>query len=253
MPLLAAKIDLREHVRLGIVSDVHSNLPALSAVLADMGQVDELWCLGDMVGYGPYPNECIDLLRERRCLAVPGNHDWGCAGKISLEDFNVDAKWACAWSAETVRPDNLEFLTELPLTRSEGDFTLAHGTPHEPIWEYMAYPTTAQLSFHYFTSRYCLVGHTHVPLVFLDADMRAQTFHPGPAAPLLLDATRAIINPGSVGQPRDGNPEAAYGVIDTEEALMEFRRVAYDVASIQARMKELDFPERLVKRLAYGW
>ncbi len=240
-------------MRLGIVSDVHSNLPALEAVLADMGQVDELWCLGDTVGYGPYANECIDLLRERDCLMIAGNHDWGCAGKITLDDFNLDARWACEWARDTVSPENLAYLESLPLTRTEGDFTLAHGTPHEPIWEYMAYPSTARLSFHYFSSRYCLVGHTHVPLVFLDAGTRPETFHPGPSAPFTLDATRAILNPGSVGQPRDGSPDAAYAIIDTEEAVMAFRRVPYDVAAVQARMTKLGFPERLIKRLAYGW
>jgi len=240
-------------VRVGIVSDVHSNLPALTAVLTDMGPVDQLWCLGDIVGYGPYPNECIELLRQRNCVGIPGNHDWGCAGKISLEDFNVEARWACEWSRQAISADNLAFLESLPLTRTEGDFTLAHGTPHEPIWEYMAYPSTARLNFHYFASRYCLVGHTHVPLVFRDVDMGPETFHPGPGKPLALESTRAIINPGSVGQPRDGNPQAAYAVIDTEATEMAFHRVAYDVASIQARMRELGFPERLIKRLAYGW
>ena len=240
-------------MRLGIISDVHSNLPALQAVLADMGEVDRLWCLGDLVGYGPYPNECIELLRERDCYAIPGNHDLGCAGKIGLEDFNVEARWACDWSRTAISAESRAYLESLPLTRTEGDFTLAHGTPHEPVWEYMAYPSTARLSFHYFSSRYCLVGHTHVPLVFLDAEMNPETFHPGPKAPLTLDDKRAIINPGSVGQPRDGNPDASYGVIDTAEAVMHFRRVGYDVASIQARMRELQFPERLIKRLAYGW
>jgi len=240
-------------VQLGVISDVHSNLPALEAVLADMGQVDQLWCLGDTVGYGPFPNECIELLRQHDCLAIPGNHDWGCAGKIPLDDFNVDARWACEWSQQAISPASLAFLEELPLTRAEGDFTLAHGTPHEPIWEYMAYPSTARLSFHYFSSRYCLVGHTHVPLVFLEADLGPESIHPGPAAPLQLGSARAIINPGSVGQPRDGNPQASYALIDTEEARMEFRRVSYDVAAIQARMAELRFPERLIKRLGYGW
>ena len=117
----------------------------------------------------------------------------------------------------------------------------------------MAYPATARLSFHYFASRYCLVGHTHVPLVFLDSEHSPETFHPGPGSPLRLDARRAIINPGSTGQPRDGNPQSAYAVIDTETAEMQFRRVAYDVASIQEPMTQLGFPARLIKRLAYGW
>lgn len=240
-------------MRLGIVSDVHSNLPALEAVLADMGPVDQLWCLGDIVGYGPYPNECVDLLRQRDCVAIPGNHDWGCAGKIPLTDFNSEARWACEWAREAITPDNLAYLESLPETRTEGDFTLAHGTPHEPIWEYMAYPSTARLSFHYFASRYCLVGHTHVPLVFLEAGLSPETFHPSPTAPLRLGGARAIINPGSVGQPRDGNPQASYGLIDTDQVLVEFKRVAYDVKAIQARMQGLRFPERLIKRLGYGW
>jgi diadenosine tetraphosphatase ApaH/serine/threonine PP2A family protein phosphatase len=236
-----------------VVSDIHSNLPAFMAVLDAMGPVDQLWCLGDIVGYGPYPNECIELLRQRGAVAIPGNHDWACAGKISLDDFNVDARWACEWSQRAVSAGNKAYLEDLPPTRAEGDFTLAHGTPHEPIWEYMAYPSTARLSFHYFASRYCLVGHTHVPLVFLDADLGPETFHPGPDDPLRLEGPRAIINPGSVGQPRDGSPHAAYAVIDTEEGAMHFRRAPYDVASIQARMQELGFPERLIKRLTYGW
>lgn len=218
-----------------------------------MGQVDQLWCLGDVVGYGPFPNECIELLRQRQCVAIPGNHDWGCAGKISLDDFNVDARWACEWSRGAVSPENLAYLESLPLTRTEGDFTLAHGTPHEPIWEYMAYPSTARLSFHYFSSRYCLVGHTHVPLVFLEGEIGPETFHPGAAAPLQMDGRRAIVNPGSVGQPRDGNPYSAYAVIDTDEAAIFFRRVPYEVEAIQSRMRALAFPERLIKRLSYGW
>ncbi len=218
-----------------------------------MGQIDSLWCLGDMVGYGPYPNECLDLLRQHDCVAIPGNHDWGCVGKISLEDFNSDARWACEWSRSAVSDDNRAFLEGLPLTRTEGDFTLAHGTPHEPIWEYMAYASTARLSFHYFASPYCLVGHTHVPLVFREGELGPETIHPGPSAPFRLDGPRAIINPGSVGQPRDGNPLAAYAVLDAAAGQVEFRRVEYDVSSIQARMRELEFPERLIKRLAYGW
>jgi len=240
-------------VRIGIVSDVHSNYPALTAVLEDMSVVDELWCLGDIIGYGPFPNECVEALRANHCLAIPGNHDWGCAGKIPLDDFNVDARWACEWSRDVIEPEHLQYLSELPLTRTEGDFTLAHGSAHEPIWEYTAYASVARLSFHYFSTRYCLVGHTHVPLVFVDAGQQPETLHPGPDTPLQLGSTRAIINPGSVGQPRDGNPQAAYGVIDTDEAVFEFRRVDYDFREIQGRMVELAFPERLVKRLAYGW
>ncbi len=239
---------------IGIVSDIHSNLPALSAVLADMDQVDQLWCLGDSLGYGPYPNEVLDILRQRKCQAIPGNHDLGCLGKIPLEDFNSDAQQACEWTQTVLTSENREFLESLPLTLTIGDFTLAHGTPQEPIWEYMAYPANATLAFQYFSGRYCLVGHTHVPLVFLDQGGQGpDTVIPTPAAPLQLSSQRAILNPGSVGQPRDGNPAAAYAIYDSETNQMRFRRATYDVASIQAEMQKLDFPPRLIKRLAYGW
>ncbi|MHB8620555.1 MAG: metallophosphoesterase family protein [Chloroflexota bacterium] len=241
-------------MRVGIVSDIHSNLPALTAVLADMGQVEELWCLGDIVGYGPYPNECVEVLAQRGCLGIPGNHDWACLGKVPVDDFNTDARRAVEWTRGVLEQPQVQFLETLPITRTVGDFTLAHGTPHDPIWEYMAYPSMAKLSLHYFASRYCLVGHTHVPLIFLDGGtLDPESVNPVANQSLELPSARAIFNPGSVGQPRDGNPQAAYAVLDTTRGAIDFRRVAYDVGEIQSRMKALNFPERLVKRLAYGW
>ncbi|MDE3078128.1 MAG: metallophosphoesterase, partial [Chloroflexota bacterium] len=181
-------------MRVGIVSDIHSNLPALQAVLGDMGPVDQLWCLGDTVGYGPYANEVIQLLRRLDCHMIPGNHDWGATGKVPLDDFNVDARRACQWTWTVLTEENRLFLDSLPLTRTFGDFTLAHGTPQEPIWEYMAYPSTASLAFHYFSTRYCLVGHTHVPLVFFDRGERGPaSLIPTPSTVIELDETRAIV------------------------------------------------------------
>ena len=241
-------------MRVGIVSDIHSNLPALSAVLEDMGQVDQLWCLGDSLGYGRYPNEVVDILRQRNCQAIPGNHDLGRLGNIPLEDFNSDAQQACEWTQTVLSPENRHYLESLPLTLTIGDFTLVHGTPQEPIWEYMAYPSNATLAFQYFSGRYCLVGHTHVPLVFLNQGGQGpETVIPTSAAPVQLSSTRAILNPGSVGQPRDGNPAAAYAIYNSDSNQMEFRRAGYDVARIQADMQALDFPPRLIKRLTYGW
>jgi len=241
-------------MRVGIISDVHSNLPALGAVLRDMGRVEELWCLGDIVGYGPYPNQVVELLRQAECHAIPGNHDLGCLGRVPLDDFRDEAQFACQWTREVLTEENRGYLEGLPLTITRGDFTLVHGTPQEPVWEYMAYPATAKLAFHYFASRYCLVGHTHVPLVFLEQGQAgAESIIPTAAAPVPLTQTRAIVNPGSVGQPRDGNPAASYAIYDDAAGHLEFRRAPYDVAQIQGEMAAQRFPARLIKRLAYGW
>lgn len=241
-------------MRIGIVSDIHSNLPALTAVLADMGGVDQLWCLGDMVGYGPYPNEVVNLLQQSRAVAVAGNHDWGCIGRVALEDFNVDARRACEWTQMVISPATRDYLESLSETVTVGDFTLVHGTPQEPIWEYMAYPATARLAFQYFSSRYCLVGHTHVPLVFVDQGGPVpDSVVPMTASPVKLTKTRAILNPGSVGQPRDGNPAASYALYDNDQQQVSFHRVVYDVGPVQRDMAALKFPERLIKRLSYGW
>ncbi|MEA3459769.1 MAG: metallophosphoesterase family protein, partial [Chloroflexota bacterium] len=181
-----------------VISDIHSNLAAFEAVLADAGEYDKVWCLGDLVGYGPRPNECIERLRQLDHVCVAGNHDWAAIGKLDLEDFNADARRACLWTRKTLSPENWKFLESLPerLEFPDLDFTLVHGSPRHPIWEYILSPFTAEANFAHFDTRFCLVGHTHVPTVF-----RQRPWDPGELSnPLHLGEERLIINPGSVGQ-----------------------------------------------------
>ena len=205
---LTKTFELERGMRCLILSDIHSNLEALKAVLADAGAVDEIWCLGDVVGYGPDPNECVELLRSQSHRSIAGNHDWATLGKLDLRDFNSDARKASLWNRETLTPSNLAYLEALPETLVEGQFTLAHGSPRHPIWEYVIYATTAHASFGHFETPFCLVGHTHTPVVFrliIDEDREyCEELPPSPDGPLDLGPERALINPGSVGQPRDG-------------------------------------------------
>ena len=237
-----------------IISDIHSNLAAFEAVLADAGAFDRVWCLGDVVGYGPDPNECIEQLRDLPHICVAGNHDWATLGKLDIEDFNADAKKACLWTREQLSPSNLEYLESLPKSLVEEDFTLVHGSPRHPIWEYILNPSIAEANFEYFDTRFCFVGHTHVPVIYRDNPNQAcDTLIPSPDAQLVLGEERLIINPGSVGQPRDGDPRASYAVLDSDELALEYRRIPYPIEITQARMVEKGLPVRLIMRLAYGW
>jgi diadenosine tetraphosphatase ApaH/serine/threonine PP2A family protein phosphatase len=240
-----------------VVSDIHSNLEAFEAVLQDAGLVDKIWCLGDVVGYGPDPNACVDLLRSKPHLCIAGNHDWATLGKLDLRDFNVDAREANLWNRQQLTPDNLAFLEALPETLVEGEFTLAHGSPCNPIWEYIAHPSTALESLGCFDTLFCLVGHTHTPVIYRmddeDGERDGDPVAELPGGSVLLGAERLIINPGSVGQPRDGDPRASYAILDVEARTLEHRRVPYPFEETQAKMMEHGLPSRLVVRLRFGW
>jgi len=237
-----------------IISDIHANLAAFEAVLADAGSFDKVWCLGDVVGYGPDPNECVERLRALPHVCVVGNHDWAALGKLDIEDFNPDAQRACRWTRKQLSPSNLEYLETLPKSLVEGVFTLVHGSPHHPIWEYILNSSIAQANFEHFDTRFCLVGHTHVPIIYRDnPNQGCETVIPSYDDPLALGEDRLIINPGSVGQPRDGDPRASYAVLDPDELTLEYRRISYPVETTQARMVEKGLPVRLIMRLAYGW
>lgn len=254
-------------MRCAIISDIHGNLDALEAVLADAGDVEDIWCLGDLVGYGPQPNECIDLLQARHAKCVTGNHDRACIGMMDTNEFNPEASEAAQWTHDHLTPAHIDYLAALPeriQVGPEGEFTVVHGSPREPVWEYLTNVTVARANFGYFQTRYCLVGHTHVPLVFqrLWTDERPpdeRTIVPQADTPLALDQNRLIVNPGSVGQPRDGNPDAAYVVYESGDATSDraatltLRRVAYPVVSVQQKMREAGLPPRLIARLTYGW
>ena len=242
-----------------VISDIHANVIALDAVLADAkNQFEKVWCLGDIVGYGPYPNQCVERLNEFDNLAIAGNHDWAVLDKLDVDEFNSNARFAVLWTREQLTTSNFDYLKNLPLyLLEENYFTLVHGSPRHPIWEYILYPKIAQLNFKHFETPYCLVGHTHSPVIYIENQNGSTTCesivpdteeyrHP-------LGERRLIMNPGSVGQPRDGDPRASYAILDTEKMIFDIKRVPYDIEKIQHDMQSYDFPAKLWNRLAFGY
>ena len=241
-------------MRYAFLADIHSNLTAFKAVLRDIeenGGVDELWCLGDIVGYGPDPSACIAQLRDYPHRCVAGNHDWAAVGKVDISDFNPDAAEACRWTGKQLNADDIKYLESLPLTLTTGDFTIAHGSPREPIWEYILTTRIANENLRFFETRYCLIGHSHVPLLF-EQDGETCLLKDLPAE-LRLGENRLIVNPGGIGQPRDGDPRAAYAVYDESDRVIYNYRVLYDIADTQERMEKNGLPTFLVSRLSHGW
>ena len=236
-----------------VVSDIHGNSVALGSVLADAGAIDAVWCLGDTVGYGPRPDACVRAVRDRPHLAVAGNHDWAAIGKIGIEDFNPYAAAAARWTAAQLSAEVKEYLKRLPQRRVEGDFTMVHGSPRDPIWEYVLDRRTAEASFAHFQTPYCLIGHTHVPSYFVQRGREVELAYAPADSVLELGEERVILNPGSVGQPRDRDPRASYLLLDTERRTAVWRRVCYDIVATQDDMTEQGLPERLIARLAEGW
>jgi predicted phosphodiesterase len=244
-------------MRVLIISDIHANLVALETVLADAkGSFDLIWCLGDTVGYGPQPDDCVSLVREMAAMTVVGNHDWAALGRMDAEDFNPEARRAVLWTRGQISAENMTWLSELPSTPVECEgFTLTHASPRDPIWEYVTYMSVAHENLKNFSTGFCLVGHTHVPALFVypGRESRVRIIQPEPNKPLeLLPDWRGILNPGSVGQPRDADRRAAYAILDTEQGTWEQRRVEYAIETTQARMRAANLPERLINRLAYG-
>ncbi len=238
-----------------IISDIHANLTALEAVLTAAGPVDSVWCLGDLVGYGPDPNECIERIRGLPGLqCILGNHDAAAAGSIEVEAFNPDARKTVLWTQERLTPSNKDYLLNLPERIDLEHITLVHGSPFRPVWEYLLDTRSATISFEFFETAYCFVGHTHLPVSFLLPDDRltAQLIVPEHISSMTL-APRAILNPGSVGQPRDRDPRAAYAILDLTDYTWEWCRVDYDIESVQERMRQENLPERHIARLTAGW
>jgi predicted phosphodiesterase len=243
-------------VRIAVVSDIHSNLTAFETVVGTLGEIDQLWCLGDIVGYGPRPNECVTRLSELKHLAVAGNHDYAAVGRIGVEEFNTFAALAAHWTSEQLSDASRAYLTGLPTVQKSGEFTLVHGSPRGPIWEYLLNVTSASASFDHFEGPFCLVGHTHVPAIFArspDGDVQAHRIVGDAELSLARPGWRFILNPGSVGQPRDDDPRASCLLIDTDRGTASWRRVAYDIAETQQQMRQVKLPARLVERLAHGW
>ena len=241
-------------MRVLLVTDIHANWVALEAVVRDAGAVDAIWCLGDVIGYGPRPNECAAWVEAHADITVVGNHDWAALGRLDLDDFNESARQATLWTIEQLTPPAYGWLDALPNRYSEGDTTLVHGSPRHPIWEYLLRPAQAAANFEYFDTDICFVGHTHAPTIFHEGlAARGEPIAVPPyGQPLVLANGRYIINPGSVGQPRDGDPRAAYALYEPETRTIEFRRRAYDIARTQEQMRAAGLPDSLVRRLARG-
>ena len=243
-------------MRSAIIADIHANLAAFMAVLVDIkqqGKVEEIWCLGDIVGYGPDPHQCLELLRQTNHICVAGNHDLAAIGEIDTHQFNPDAITASQWTAKQLTPRDVVYIKSLPLAMKRGDFTLVHGSPREPIWEYILSISGARENFAYFNTKYCLVCHSHVPAIFKSGKDGACSFSKFlPDSAVGLGEERMIINPGAVGQPRDGDPRASYAIYDSEASQIRLRRVPYDITATQAKMVEQRLPMRLVARLSHG-
>ena len=244
-------------MRVVVLGDIHSNLVALDAVLAHAeqgGPIDQLWVLGDLVGYGPRPNECIARLKEYEHLAVAGNHDKAAIGQITTADFNPYAAAAASWTAETISPDSSTYLTRLPEVTKDDVFTMVHGTLRDPIWEYLYTEEIAAEHLKRQSTTYSFVGHTHVPMVVHESRGRPplSMAHLGHGDTIALDEERLVINPGSAGQPRDGDPRVCYGILDLGAATFSQFRIDYDIVETQKQMKAEGLPQYLIERLSRG-
>jgi predicted phosphodiesterase len=239
-----------------VISDIHANITALEAVLADAGKVDEAWCLGDIAGYGPDPNECIERIRALPDLTcMMGNHDFAAIGDMALEVFNADAKKALLWQRERLTDANREFLRSFSQKpKVSGSVTLVHGSPRDPIWEYIMNTLVARINLDFFETLWCLVGHSHFQAIFqYHAETDEMSIQVPGAGENYELRERAILNPGSVGQPRDRDPRAAYAIIDPQAKIWMPHRVEYDIKSVQNRILEAGLPPRHAERLAGGW
>ena len=237
-------------MRIGVLSDIHANLTAFEAVLEALGDVDEYWCLGDVVGYGPEPNECIERLGGLQHRCVLGNHDEAAIGRADIRFFNEMAAFAVKWTSSRLTPDSQSYLSSLPRRFEEGVLTVVHGSPRDPTNEYLMDEWSARQNFAYFSTPYCLVGHTHVPVIF--GETRTIWTPDGSPRAYELGPERTIVNPGSVGQPRDGNPNSRCATIDTDEMTLRYLEVPYDIAKTQRAMQKAGLPDMLWIRLSYG-
>jgi predicted phosphodiesterase len=238
-------------MRIAVLSDIHSNLVALDAVLAHLGSVDAIWHLGDVVGYGPDPDGVVARLAELGAVGVRGNHDAAAVGGSEIEWFNPDARAAIEWTRGRISSATKAWLEALPERLVETDYTLVHGSPREPLWEYITSSPVARANLTFVSTRFALHGHTHLPVAWAEHDGGIVSITPRDGSTFELSG-RALLNPGSVGQPRDGIPDSSYMVIDIERDLVTWHRVAYDIETVQAAMSMAGLPSRLVQRLSYG-
>jgi diadenosine tetraphosphatase ApaH/serine/threonine PP2A family protein phosphatase len=242
-------------MQVAIVSDIHGNRHAFEAVLADVARTDarEIWCLGDVVGYGADPNDCCALAREHADLCLAGNHDLAVTGDISVEEFSTGAALAARWTQEVIAEDHRDWLASLKPMGAAGGVGLYHGSPRDPVWEYVLSALLAELCLDAQAERVALVGHSHVALAFERPDGEPATGaarREGDEAD--LSAGEWLLNPGSVGQPRDGDPRAAWLLLDTRAWSARWRRTEYDIGGAAGAIRAARLPDSLAERLEYG-
>jgi diadenosine tetraphosphatase ApaH/serine/threonine PP2A family protein phosphatase len=239
-------------VRVAVLSDIHANLVALDAVLGSIGSVDAVWHLGDVVGYGPDPDGVVGRLVEIGAVGVRGNHDAAAAGGLEIDWFNPDARGAMEWTRTRISEATREWLANLPERHTQDGFGFVHGSPREPLWEYIVSVPIARANLALLTTDIGLYGHTHLPMVYAEHESGVEQIEPGDGSTFSFAGRKALINPGSVGQPRDGIPTAGHMIIDTDAERCTWHRTAYDIGAVQAAMVDVGLPDRLVQRLAYG-
>lgn len=242
-------------MRILVISDIHANKDALNAVIKDAKNFDGVWCLGDIVGYGPEPNECIEIVRnlpELKC--IKGNHDVAAIGEMDISLFNQEAKDSMMMHQSILTKDRKKFLHNLPEKIEVEGVTLVHGSPRNPIWEYILEPYIARINYEFFKTEICMIGHSHQPLISSwNAEDGVLEWGAAQPSKTINIHNRMIINPGSVGQPRDYDPRAAYGIFHTSIRRFEFKRVEYDIAAVQKKIIDKKMPSRHAERLSAGW
>jgi putative phosphoesterase len=232
-------------MKIAIISDIHGNLEALNAVLSkiDSTAVQTIYCLGDIVGYGPNPNECVELIRSRAIPAISGNHDKAVTGELSIDNFSQIATAGVIWTQSVISDQNIEFLKHLPYSIQAHDIHFVHSSPDYPEeFRYLLSAEDARESFDYFTDPLCFIGHTHRPTIFCEDGITKE----------ISRGKKFIVNVGSVGQPRDGNWKACFVLMDTEQYTLEYVRVEYDVESTRKKIMENNLPQKLADRLLVG-
>ncbi len=242
-------------MRVALISDVHANLTALDAVLAHAGArgIESVWQLGDVAGYGPDPDAVVRRLRDCRAAGVMGNHDAAVVGLIPLDDFNPTAAEANRWTAGHIETESAEYLRSLPEVELDGDYTRVHGTLRAPLWEYLTTHEIAEAHFLLQQTPISVVGHTHLPVVLYRLQPGVHdSITPADGEVFELSGGQVCVNPGGLGQPRDGDPRAPYAILDTSAATITFFRVPYDIPAVQERIVEAGLPESLAARLALG-
>jgi predicted phosphodiesterase len=242
-------------MKVAVISDIHANKQAFEAALEAISESDaaEVWCLGDLVGYGADPDACVELAREHAAVCLAGNHDLAVTGEVPLDEFSRGASLAAQWTQDVIGKDNLEFLEGLEAQGREERVGLYHASPRDPVWEYVLSTLVADLCLDAQRERLCLIGHSHVALSFTREEGQLATGEPRRDGTLLdVSSGEWLLNPGSVGQPRDGDPRAAWLLLDLDGMTASYMRTEYDIAGAAAAIRSARLPDSLAERLEYG-